>query len=84
MDDAERAALRVRATSYGLSEAACLRRLATGRGTRALDADRAARELNRIGVNLNQIAKRANAGLDVDRAELAAIRREVLAALRGL
>ena len=64
--EAEEAELRERAQAARLSVAACVRRRALGRRVRMAAERRLAaaelRELNRIGVNLNQMERAMNSG----------------------
>jgi hypothetical protein len=90
MTEAEAAELQTRARRAGLSVGAYLRACALGdSGPRAKRAPPVHRELlgealaslNRVGNNLNQIAKQLNSGGHPDRAAMAEARAELVAIL---
>ena len=62
LTEAEREAVRRAAADSGLTVSAYARRRLLGRPVAPLVDGRAQRELNRIGVNLNQLVRAANGG----------------------
>ena len=89
LTEAEREAVRCAADDSGLTVSAYARRRLLGRPVAPLVDGRAQRELNRIGVNLNQLVRAANGGTarpDVERlvAEARAAVAEVREAVQRL
>ena len=89
LTEAEREAVRRAADDSGLTVSAYARRRLLGRPVAPLVDGRAQRELNRIGVNLNQLVRAANGGTarpDVERlvAEARAAVAEVREAVQRL
>ena len=89
LTEAERKAIRRAAADSGLTVSAYARRRLLGRPVAPLVDGRAQRELNRIGVNLNQLVRAANGGTsrpDVERlvAEARAAVAEVREAVQRL
>ena len=79
LNEAEREAIMAKAEAVGLRPAAYLRQAGLGARLSARVNDRAYHQLSRIGVNLNQVARVANAAgllpeLDVLRVILAEVR----------
>ncbi len=80
-DEAEFDQLQKIAAHSGCSEAELLRRLVNRATSQILISRELVASVNRLGVNINQIARRSNAGGKVDRDELQAAYRALLDAV---
>jgi hypothetical protein len=80
-DEAQFAQLQAIAAFSGCSEAEVLRRLVARATKRIIITRHLVAEVNRLGVNINQIARRLNSGAPVSPAELTEAYQALLAAV---